>query len=181
MIRIFLVLLVLFLSGCGFTPMYSSKNTNYKIISFEENIDNNLTNYIQNSINVLSNENADKSFKIDLKFNEEISIILKDSKGDPKKNRLIISIDLKGLTSITDHFLICSADTDVQIKAIADNIRKNTYTKPVRIEGYEKMNWVILDYIDVVVHIFKNIEREYYNLEKLWGDAKTTTYSDDDS
>ena len=43
------------------------------------------------------------------------------------------------------------------------------------------MNWVILDYIDVVVHIFKNIEREYYNLEKLWGDAKTTTYSDDDS
>ena len=98
-----------------------------------------------------------------------------------KKAERVISIDLKGLTSITDHFLICSADTAVQIKAIADNIRKNTHTKPVRIEGYEKMNWVILDYIDVVVHIFKNIEREYYNLEKLWGDAKTTTYSDDDS
>ena len=98
-----------------------------------------------------------------------------------KKAERVISIDLKGLTSITDHFLICSADTDVQIKAIADNIRKKTHTKPVRIEGYEKMNWVILDYIDVVVHIFKNIEREYYNLEKLWGDAKTTTYSDDDS
>ena len=98
-----------------------------------------------------------------------------------KKPQRLISNDIKGLTSITDHFLICSADTDVQIKAIADNIRKNTHTKPVRIEGYEKMNWVILDYIDVVVHIFKNIEREYYNLEKLWGDAKTTTYSDDDS
>ena len=98
-----------------------------------------------------------------------------------KKAERVISIDLRGLTSITDHFLICSADTDVQIIAIADIIRKNTYTKPVRIEGYEKMNWVILDYIDVVVHIFKNIEREYYNLEKLWGDAKTTTYSDDDS
>ena len=98
-----------------------------------------------------------------------------------KKAERVISIDLKGLTSITDHFLICSADTDVQIKAIADNIRKNTYTKPVRIEGYEKMNWVILDYIDVVVHIFKNIEREYYSLEKLWGDAKTITYSENDS
>ena len=98
-----------------------------------------------------------------------------------KKAERVISIDLKGLTSITDHFLICSADTDVQFKAFADNIRKNTYTKPVRIEGYEKMSWIILDYIDVVVHIFKNIEREYYNLEKLWGDAKTINYSENDS
>ncbi len=98
-----------------------------------------------------------------------------------KKAERVISIDLKGLTSITDHFLICSADTDVQIKAIADNIRKNTQIKPARIEGYEKMNWIILDYIDVVVHIFKNIEREYYNLEKLWGDAKIITYSENDS
>lgn len=98
-----------------------------------------------------------------------------------KKAERVISINLKGLTSITDHFLICSADTDVQIKAIADNIRKNTLTKPTRIEGYEKMNWIILDYIDVVVHIFKTIEREYYNLEKLWGDAKTITYSENDN
>ena len=98
-----------------------------------------------------------------------------------KKGERVVSIDLKGLTSITDHFLICSADTDVQIKAIADNIRKNTPTKPVRVEGYEKMNWIILDYIDVVVHIFKTIEREYYNLEKLWGDAKTIDHSEDDS
>ena len=98
-----------------------------------------------------------------------------------KKAERVISINLKGLTSITDHFLICSADTDVQIKAIADNIRKNTLTKPTRIEGYEKMNWIILDYIDVVVHIFKTIEREYYNLEKLWGDAKIITYSENDN
>ncbi len=98
-----------------------------------------------------------------------------------KKAERVISIDLKDLTSITDHFLICSADTDIQIKAIADNIRKNTPTKPTRTEGFEKMNWIILDYIDVVVHIFKTIERDYYNLEKLWGDAKIITYSEDDS
>ena len=98
-----------------------------------------------------------------------------------KKAERVISIDLKDLTSITDHFLICSADTDIQIKAIADNIRKNTPTKPIRTEGFEKMNWIILDYIDVVVHIFKTIERDYYNLEKLWGDAKIKTYSEDDS
>jgi len=98
-----------------------------------------------------------------------------------KKAEKVVSIDLKGLTSITDHFLICSADTDVQVKAIADNIRKNTPTKPAKIEGYEKMNWIILDYIDVVVHIFKTIERDYYNLEKLWGDAKIINYSENDN
>ncbi len=98
-----------------------------------------------------------------------------------KKAERVISIYLKDLTSITDHFLICSADTDIQIKAIADNIRKNTPTKPVRTEGFEKMNWIILDYIDVVVHIFKTIDRDYYNLEKLWGDAKVTTYNDNDN
>ena len=96
-----------------------------------------------------------------------------------KKAEKVISIDLKGLTSITDHFIICSADTDIQTKAIADNIRKNTSHKPIRIEGYEKMNWIILDYFDVVVHIFKTSEREYYNLEKLWGDAKITKYDND--
>ena len=98
-----------------------------------------------------------------------------------KKAERVISIDLKNLTSITDYFLICSADTDIQTKAIADNIRKNTPTKPVRTEGFEKMNWIILDYVDVVVHIFKTIERDYYNLEKLWGDAKIITYSENDS
>ena len=68
----------------------------------------------------------------------------------------------------------------MQIKAIADGIRKNTTNKPLRIEGYEKMKWINLDYIDVVVHIFKTFERDYYNLEKLWGDAKITNYEDDD-
>ncbi len=97
-----------------------------------------------------------------------------------KKADHVLSIDVQDLTSITDHFVICSADTDVQVKAIADGIRKNTIYKPTRIEGYEQLNWVLLDYIDVIVHIFKTTERNYYNLEKLWADAPTTEYNDDD-
>jgi len=67
----------------------------------------------------------------------------------------VISLNVSGITSMTDHFIFCSADTDVQVKAIADSIRKGTGHKPWRMEGYEQLNWVLLDYIDVVVHIFK--------------------------
>ena len=97
-----------------------------------------------------------------------------------KKADQVLSINVQGITSITDHFVICSADTDVQVKAIADGIRKNTMHKPTRIEGYQQLNWVLLDYIDIIVHIFKTTERNYYNIEKLWADAPKTEYNDDD-
>ena len=97
-----------------------------------------------------------------------------------KKADQVLSIDVQEITSITDHFVICSADTDVQVKAIADGIRKNTMHKPTRIEGYQQLNWVLLDYIDIIVHIFKTTERNYYNIEKLWADAPKTEYNDDD-
>ena len=83
--KIFLIALIFFLNGCGFTPIYSSNESNYQIIGFQKNIDNNLTNYIQSSIYVLSNEKSKKNFKINLEYEEKISVILKDSKGDPKK------------------------------------------------------------------------------------------------
>ena len=82
------------------------------------------------------------------------------------------------MTSITDHYVICSAVTDIQVKAITDSIRKGTDSKPWRIEGYEQLNWVLLDYVDVVVNIFKSSEREYYQLERLWADAQLTEYND---
>lgn len=93
-----------------------------------------------------------------------------------RKAEKIISINVKKLTTLTDAFIICSADTDIQVKAISDNIRKNTDHKPTRIEGYEKLKWVILDYIDVMVHIFKTSDREYYNIERLWADGKIKEY-----
>ena len=65
----------------------------------------------------------------------------------------------------------------LKIKAICDNIRKGTPSKPWHIEGYENLSWVLLDYIDVLVHVFKTEEREYYNLEKLWDDAPKKEYN----
>ena len=97
-----------------------------------------------------------------------------------KKAENVISINVEKLTSFTDQFVICSADTDIQVKAIADTIRKSTNHKPVRIEGYEQLNWVLLDYIDVIVHVFKTTERNYYNIEKLWADAPKIEYNDED-
>ena len=106
---------------------------------------------------------------------EQIAQLSLDMKGDQ-----ILSLDVRKLTSITGYFIICSADTDIQVKGIADFIRKNTFHKPIRTEGYEQLNWVLLDYIDVIVHIFRTTERNYYQIEKLWADAPTIEYSDDD-
>ncbi len=97
-----------------------------------------------------------------------------------KKAENVISINVKKLTSFTDQFVICSADTDIQVKAIADSIKRSTNHKPVRTEGYEQLNWVLLDYIDVIVHVFKTTERNYYNIEKLWSDAPKIEYNDED-
>ena len=97
-----------------------------------------------------------------------------------KKAENVVSLNVKKLTNITDEFVICSSDTNIQVKAIADSIRKNTDHKPVRIEGYEHLNWVLLDYIDVIVHVFKTSERNYYNIEKLWADAPLREFDDED-
>ena len=93
-----------------------------------------------------------------------------------KKAEDLIVLDVNQLTSFTDHFIICSANTEPQIKSICDNIRKGTPHKPWHIEGYEKLSWVLLDYIDTVVHVFKTEERGYYNIEKLWADAPKKEY-----
>tara|TARA_B100001769_G_C21545293_1_gene311153 strand:- start:99 stop:449 length:351 start_codon:yes stop_codon:yes gene_type:complete len=95
-----------------------------------------------------------------------------------KKASDLIVLNVKSLTSITDYFLICSANSEPQIKAICDNIRKGTPHKPFHIEGYEKLSWVLLDYIDIIVHVFKTEERKYYNIEKLWADAPKKEYND---
>ena len=98
-----------------------------------------------------------------------------------KKANGVVSLDVRVLSSITDHYLICSADTEPQVKAIADNIRRGTLDKPWHLEGYEKLKWVLLDYVDLVVHVFRSEERYYYNLEKLWADAPIMEFSDEDT
>ena len=104
-----------------------------------------------------------------LKFAEEIAQIILTKKGFT-----IRILDLRKLSAFADYFVICSASSDTQVKAIADAVDKELRDRGIKTyhrEGYEALNWVLLDYFDVVVHVFKAEAREYYNLEKLWGDA----------
>ena len=119
----------MFLSSCGYTPLYSSKDSNYKVISLKSNVNSSLTNYIQNSIDVLSNENAEKKLNINFDYIEEISIILKDAKGNPSKNRLKVIIDL----SIFDvkNNLIAS-------KKFSENFEYNIDDNKFNLKQYEK-------------------------------------------
>jgi ribosome-associated protein len=92
-----------------------------------------------------------------------------------KKAKQIIVMDLDGKTGISDFFVLMSGDSDTQIKAIADHIVRELKRQEIRVyhrEGYNSLQWVLLDYVDVVVHIFKPETREFYGLERLWGDAK---------
>lgn len=99
-----------------------------------------------------------------------------------KKAHDITIMDLRQITSMTDYFLICSADSNTQLKAIVDHfdttLRKDG-VKPYHIEGYAGETWVIVDYIDIVVHVFLPDTRDYYGLEKLWADATTTVIAGD--
>ena len=92
-----------------------------------------------------------------------------------KKGQRILVMDLRGLTDIADCFIICSGASDTQVKAIADSViegMKGSGHRPWHVEGYEDRKWVLIDFIDVVVHIFLEDTRNYYSLERLWGDAK---------
>jgi ribosome-associated protein len=92
-----------------------------------------------------------------------------------KKAKQIIVMDLNGMTGIADFFILMSGDSDTQIKAIADHIIRELKGQNIRVyhkEGYDSLRWVLLDFVDVVVHVFKPETREFYGLERLWGDAK---------
>ena len=98
-----------------------------------------------------------------------------------KKGFDVKILDLRELTTMADYFVICSADSDTQVKAIADEIDKSLRDDGIRAwhkEGYKGLNWVLLDYVDVVAHIFKKDVRSYYNLERLWGDAPSIEVED---
>jgi ribosome-associated protein len=91
-----------------------------------------------------------------------------------KKGKDIKILEIKKISSVADYFVVCSADVDRQVKAIADEIDDQLSAEGIKCsykEGYDSLNWIILDYFDVMVHIFRNEARAYYGLEKLWGDA----------
>ncbi|MAT40187.1 MAG: ribosome silencing factor [Ectothiorhodospiraceae bacterium] len=95
-----------------------------------------------------------------------------------KKARDIVVLNLKGLSDVADYFVICSADSDTHVKAIAESIDvgvKSEGHKVYKKEGMNNLQWVLIDLVDVVVHVFLQRTREYYNLERLWGDAEIET------
>ena len=99
-----------------------------------------------------------------------------------KKAHNPVLLELSDLSTIADYFLICSGDNAAQIRAIADAIDEyfsSQKIKPLGREGLEGAKWVLLDYGDIVIHIFDNETREYYNLEKFWIDAPRVPTEDE--
>jgi ribosome-associated protein len=97
-----------------------------------------------------------------------------------KKASDITIIDLKGIkNAVADYFIICSGNSDTQVDAISDSIEEEVYKvtgqNPWHKEGKENKEWILLDYVDIVTHVFKKDKRQFYALEELWGDAKITT------
>ena len=99
-----------------------------------------------------------------------------------KKAERIVILDVSKQLVITDHFLICSGNTDRQVRTIADEVEKVLSTergvKPFRREGEREGRWVLLDYVDFVVHVFHKEDRDYYDLERLWSDAPVIEFDD---
>ena len=99
-----------------------------------------------------------------------------------KRAQDISVLDVSELLVITDHFLICSGNTERQVRTIADEIERRLIQdrgmKPARREGEREARWVVLDYVDFVVHVFHKEDRDYYQLERLWSDAPTLTFED---
>lgn len=96
-----------------------------------------------------------------------------------KKGIDIVILNLKGVNNaIAEYFVICTGSSDTQIDAIADSIEKEVYEQanenPWHKEGFQNKEWILIDYVNVVVHVFKKEVRSYYGLEDLWGDAKVT-------
>ncbi|MET4081104.1 ribosome-associated protein [Pedobacter sp. UYP30] len=98
-----------------------------------------------------------------------------------KKGEDIVRLDLRNIhSSVADFFIVCSANSGTQVKAIADSVEEQIYKKnqvdPRHKEGFENADWIILDYFDVVIHIFKTEKRQFYGIEELWGDAESTNF-----
>lgn len=99
-----------------------------------------------------------------------------------KKATNVKLLDVHDITSMTDCFIVASASSDIQVKAIADHILREMREKygvaPWKSEGWDTRKWIIIDYVDFVVHIFYEEARDFYALERLWADAPTEILTD---
>jgi len=103
----------------------------------------------------------------------ELVIELARSCADDKCDEVMV-LDLRGLSSITDYFIIATGTSDRQIRTVADHLLKTAKEKtlrPLGVDGYEYAHWILIDFVDVMVHLFAPDYRQLYDLELLWGDA----------
>jgi len=101
-----------------------------------------------------------------------------------KKAADVVTLDLRGVAGYTDFFVVCSGNTDRQTKAIHDGIHQGLKREqgllPRRVEGLSEARWILMDYLDVVVHVFTPQTREFYRLEHLWGDVPRRVHDEAD-
>ena len=95
--------------------------------------------------------------------------------ADDKKAHDLVALDISGISSFANYFLFCTGDSSRQMQAIADEIEKKLKeagVRPSHVEGYQNAEWILMDYFDLVIHIFSKNARVYYDLERLWRDGK---------
>ncbi len=99
-----------------------------------------------------------------------------------KANRTVV-LDVSQQLVITDYFVICGGNSDRQVRSIAEEVERSLLAghgrKPYRREGERGARWILLDYVDFVVHVFNGEERDYYDLERLWSDAPVVRFEDE--
>ncbi|HTY63759.1 MAG TPA: ribosome silencing factor [Acidobacteriota bacterium] len=106
-------------------------------------------------------------------MNEALKIAV--NAADDKKASDLVVLDISKIASFANYFLICTGDSSRQMQAIADEVEKRlkvTGVRPSHVEGYQNSEWILLDYMDLVIHIFSRNARVFYDLERLWRDAR---------
>lgn len=91
----------------------------------------------------------------------------------------VLALDLRGVSSATDYFVLATGTSDIQVRAIAEHVMEELAKeglRPLHVEGLDRARWVLLDFVDFVVHVFHPQAREFYQLELLWGDAPTQVF-----
>jgi ribosome-associated protein len=106
-------------------------------------------------------------------MSDALKIVL--SAADDKKAHDIVALDISQIASFASYFVLCTGDSSRQMQAIADEVEQRMRARgirPAHVEGYQNAEWILMDYIDLVVHIFSKNARAYYDLERLWRDGK---------
>ena len=116
---------------------------------------------------------------------DELSQLVVKGMQEKKAGNIVVMDMRKVKNAFTDYFVVCSGNSDTQVDAIAESVDKevweNTRNNPRSMEGKANHEWILLDYYDVIVHVFKKDRREFYKLEELWGDAEFTYVEESDN